>query len=167
MVAFYFLVYPRERAYENDVLPDKGDPQVVFPKTTAVTAAATAALAQTASSPAFRKQFPQAAALYLEKAKKGWAFLQRAFEKHGRDGAYQKITHYGDTFMHDDELAWAATEMYLATGDKAAHEQLLKYLIRPVAKRPNGAGCACSMPTAARFAATLLPHEAGACNKTN
>lgn len=124
---FYFLVYPRERAYENDVLPDKGDPQVVFPKTTAVTAAATAALAQTASSPTFRKQFPQAAALYLEKAKKGWAFLQRALEKHGRDGAYQKITHYGDTFMHDDELAWASTEIYLATGDLTAHEQLLKH----------------------------------------
>jgi hypothetical protein len=124
---FYFLVYPRERSYENDVLPDKGDPQVVFPKTTSVTAAATATLAQTASSPSFRKQFPQAAALYLEKAKKGWAFLQRALEKHGRDGAYQKITHYGDTFMHDDELAWAATEIYLATGDNAAHEQLLKY----------------------------------------
>ncbi|HOB32432.1 MAG TPA: glycoside hydrolase family 9 protein [Verrucomicrobiota bacterium] len=115
---FYFLVYPRERRYENDVLPDEGDPQVVFPKTTAATAAAVAALAQCASSPRFREQFPEAAALYLEKAKRGWAFLERALAKHGKDGAYQKITHYGNDFIHDDELAWAACEMFLATGDE-------------------------------------------------
>lgn len=123
---FYFLVYPRERSYENDVLPDRGDPQIVFPKTTSATAAAVAALAQAASSPQFRKQFPETSGVYLEKANKGWAFLQRALAQHGRDGAYQKITHYGDTFMHDDELAWAATEIYLATGDAAAHQILLK-----------------------------------------
>ncbi len=123
---FYFLVYPREREYESNVLPAKGDSQIVFPKTTAVSAAATAALAQAASSPTFKKQFPEAAAKYLDKAKKGWAFLQNALEKHGRDGAYQKITHYGDTFLHDDELIWAATEIFLATGNEKAHQQLLK-----------------------------------------
>ncbi len=122
---FYFLVYPRERAYENNVLPDRGDPQVVFPKNTAATAAAVAALAQTASSPRFQREFPVAAALYRQKAKQGWDFLTRAIARHGRDGSYQKITHYGDTFIHDDELAWAATEMYLATGDPAIHAQLL------------------------------------------
>ena len=88
-----------------------------FPKRLRVTAAAVAALAQCASSPTFKQQFPEAAALYLEKAKKGWAFLDRAIAKYGKDGAYQKITHYGDDFMHDDELAWAACEMFLATGD--------------------------------------------------
>ncbi|HEX2751473.1 MAG TPA: glycoside hydrolase family 9 protein, partial [Verrucomicrobiales bacterium] len=122
---FYFLVYPRERAYENNVLPDKGDPQVVFPKNTAATAAAVAALAQTASSPLFKRQFPGPAALYLERARRGWAFLQNAIAKHGRDGSYQKITHYGDTFMHDDELAWAAAEMFLATGDESIHQKLV------------------------------------------
>jgi hypothetical protein len=121
---FYFLVYPRDREYENNVTPDHGDPQIVFPKTTSVTAAATAALAQCASSPTFKKQFPEAAALYLDEAKKGWAFLERAISKYGRDGAYQKITHYGDEFMHDDELAWAACELFLATGDPAYHKQL-------------------------------------------
>jgi hypothetical protein len=124
---FYFLVYPRDREYEINVLPDHGDPQVVFPKTTAVTAAAVAALAQCASSPTFKKQFPDAAALYLERAKKGWAFLERALAKYGKDGAYQKITHYGDYFMHDDELAWAACELYLATGEPAYHKQLLDW----------------------------------------
>jgi len=124
---FYFLVYPRERAYENNVLPDKGDSQVVFPKNTAATAAAVAALAQTASSPRFKREHPAAAALYLERAGQGWAFLQRAIAKHGRDGSYQKITHYGDTFMHDDELAWAATEMFLATGGAAMEKELLAH----------------------------------------
>lgn len=118
---FYFLVYPRERAYENNVLPDKGDPQVVFPKNTAATAAAVAALAQAASSPRFQREFPAAAAHYLERAQRGWNFLQRSITQHGRDGSYQKLTHYGDTFMHDDELAWAATEMFLATAEPAIH----------------------------------------------
>ena len=125
---FYFLVYPRDREYENNVLPDQGDPQVVFPKTTSVTAAATAALAQCASSPEFKREFPEAAAQYLAKAKKGWGFLQRALAKYGKDGAYQKITHYGDQFMHDDELAWAACELFLATGEPAYQQKLLDWL---------------------------------------
>jgi hypothetical protein len=125
---FYFLVYPRDREYENNVTPDHGDPQVVFPKTTAVTAAAIAALAQCASSPAFKKQFPEAAALYLTKAEKGWEFLDRAIAKYGKDGAYQKITHYGNEFMHDDELAWAACEMYLATGEPVFQQKLMEWL---------------------------------------
>ncbi len=123
---FYFLVYPRDRKYEDNVLPDQGDPQVVFPKNTAATAAAVAALAQTASSPAFKKDFPEASELYLEKARKGWAFLERAWAKYGRQGAYQKITHYGDTFMDNDEIAWAATELFLATKDPEIHKFLLR-----------------------------------------
>jgi hypothetical protein len=125
---FYFLVYPRDREYEIDVLPDHGDPQIVFPKTTAVTAAAVAALAQCSSSPTFRKQFPEAAASYLAKAQKGWAFLEAAIAKYGKDGAYQKITHYGDDYMHDDELAWAAVEMFLATADDKYHQKVTEWL---------------------------------------
>jgi hypothetical protein len=125
---FYFLVYPRDREYEIDVLPDHGDPQIVYPKTTAATAAAVAALAQCASSPKFKQQFPEAAALYLERAKKGWAFLERAIAKYGKDGAYQKITHYGDDSMHNDELAWAACELFLATGDESFQNKLADWL---------------------------------------
>jgi hypothetical protein len=93
-----------------------------------VTAAAVAALAQCASSPTFRRQFPEAAAQYLAKSRKGWAFLEQAIAHHGKDGAYQKITHYGNDFLHDDELAWAACEMYLATGDRVFQERLLEWL---------------------------------------
>lgn len=130
---FYFLVYPRDRKYEHDVLPEHGDPQVVWPKNTAATAAATAALAQCASSPPFKKQFPEAAARYLAGAKKGWAFLERAIAEHGKDGAYQKLTHYGNEFMHDDELAWAACEMFLATGEAGVHGRLREWFPNPSA----------------------------------
>ena len=122
---FYFLVYPRDREYESNVTPDQGDPQIVWPKNTAATAAAVAALAQTASSPLFKKLYPEAAQAYLDKAKKGWVFLQKALATFGPDGAYQKMTHYGDDFLHDDELAWAACELYLATGDQSFHQKLL------------------------------------------
>ena len=124
---FYFLVYPKEREYEWGVTPDHGDPQVVWPKNTAVTAAAVAALAQTASSPKFKQHYPNEAAKYLEKAKLGWQFLMNAIAKYGKDGSYQKLTHYGHEFLHDDELAWAACEMFLATGDEQYHAKLKEW----------------------------------------
>ena len=124
---FYFLVYPKDRRYENDVTPDHGDSQIVWPKTTAVTAAAVAALAQCASSVRLKKEHPQAAADYLKRAKHGWEFLERAVQKHGKDGAYQKITHYGDEFLHDDEIAWAACELFLATRDVRYHKALTQW----------------------------------------
>jgi hypothetical protein len=124
---FYFLVYPKERPYEDDVLPDAGDPQVVWPKTTAATAAAVAALAQTASSPLFKQQFPEEAKRYLERAHRGWAFLERAILQHGREGSYQKVSHYGHEFLHHDELAWAAAEMFLATGNPVFERQLISH----------------------------------------
>ena len=117
---FFFLVYPRQREYEYDVPPDKGDPQVVWPKNTAVTAASVAALAQCASSPAFKKEFPDAAALYLKKARLGWTFLERAIAAHGRDGAYQKLTHYGNEFMHDDERTPDRLRNVPGAGSKSA-----------------------------------------------
>ena len=122
---FYFLVYPKNRKYEDDVTPDHGDPQVVYPKNTAATAAAIAALAQLSSSPLFQKQFPDAAVRYRAQALKGWGFLQRAWARYGRAGAYQKITQYGDLFADRDEVAWAAAELYLATGKESFQRQLV------------------------------------------
>jgi hypothetical protein len=128
---FYFLVYPRDRRYEGDVPPDHGDPQIVWPKNTAVTAAATAALAQCASSPLFKKHFPKEATVYLEKAKLGWKFLADAIARHGKAGAYQKLTHYSDNWTHDDEIAWAACELFLATGDSAFQRKLFEWFPDP------------------------------------
>ncbi len=125
---FYFLVYPKNREYEDDLsLRDNelGDSQIVFPKTTAATAASVAALAQAASSPLFKQQFPTEAADYLAKAKKGWQFLETAWSTYGRAGAYQKITHYGNEFRDRDEIVWAATELFLATGEAKYHTEML------------------------------------------
>jgi hypothetical protein len=124
---FYFIVYPRNREYESNVTPDNGDPQVVWPKNTSATASAVAALAQCASSPKMKAAYPADAAKYLAKAKLGWQFLMNAINKYGKNGAYQKITFYGDEFNDADELAWAATEMYLATGDQTIHQKLLSW----------------------------------------
>jgi len=124
---FYFLVYPQNREYESGVTPDHGDPQVVWPKTTSVTAASVAALAQCASSPLFKAKYPAEAALYLQKAQLGWQFLMNAIGRYGQTGAYQKITHYGDNFADQDELAWAACQMFLATGDASIHQKLLSW----------------------------------------
>src|SRR5207248_6833350 len=101
---FYFLVYPKNRAYESDVLPDHGDAQVVWPKNTSATAASVAALAQCASSPLFKKTYPAVAAQYLQKAQLGWQFLMNAIAKYGKDGSYQKVTFYGDNWIHNDEI---------------------------------------------------------------
>ncbi|GAA5481274.1 glycoside hydrolase family 9 protein [Haloferula sargassicola] len=124
---FFFLVYPQHRKYEDDVLPDEGDPQVVWPKNTAATAAAVGALADLGSSPVFQAQFPAEAALYLQKAQAGWNFLLAAIAEHGFDGSYQKLTHYGDVFGHRDELAWAAAAMFAATGDPVCQQKLIEW----------------------------------------
>lgn len=131
---FYFLVYPKDQRYENRVLPQNGLPQVVWPKTTAVTAAAVGALAEAGSSPLMKAQFPAEAAMYLQKAQLGWTFLMNAIATHGKDGSYQKATHYGHEFMHDDELAWAAAAMFAATGDAQYHAKLMEYFPDPNAE---------------------------------
>lgn len=128
---FYFLVYPKDQRYENRVLPENGLPQVVWPKTTAVTAAAVAALAEAGSSPLMKAQFPTEAALYMQKANAGWNFLMNAISRFGKDGSYQKITHYGHQFIHDDELAWAAAAMFAATGDNQYQQKLFEFLPNP------------------------------------
>lgn len=128
---FYYSVYPIDREYEYNVLPENGDPQVVWPKNTVSTAAAVAALAQCASSPHFKQEYPQAAANYLAKAKLGWQFLTNAIARYGSAGAYQDIQHFGDDFTDQDELAWAACELYLATGDPYYQQQLFQFFPDP------------------------------------
>ncbi len=128
---FYFLVYPKNREYESGTQPDHGDAQVVWPKNTSVSAAAVAALAEAASSPAMKTAYPAAAAKYLQQAQLGWQFLTNAIAKYGKAGAYQKITFYSDHYTHDDELAWAACAMFLATGDAQYHQKLKEWFPDP------------------------------------
>jgi len=128
---FYYMVYPQYREYEYDVLPENGDPQIVWPKNTATTAAAVAALAQCSSSPRFQQAYPQAATNCLAAARRGWQFLTNAIATRGLDGSYQRIMHFDDTFTHMDDLAWAACEMFLATGDPQYHTRLLSWFPDP------------------------------------
>ena len=128
---FYYMTYPQDRAYEFDVLPENGDPEVVWPKNTATTAAAVAALAQCASSPRFKQAYPQVASNYLAKARLGWQFLTNAHAAYGQTGAYQRIMNFGDLFTDKDELAWAACEMFVATGDPQYHTKLQSWFPDP------------------------------------
>lgn len=124
---FFFLVYPKDRSYELDVLPENGDPQVVFPKNTIATAGAVGALAQCAASPAFQKAFPEDAKRYLRAAERGWEFLERAIGKHGFDGSLQIISHYGRDHGARDELCHAAAALYTATGDRKFENALREW----------------------------------------
>jgi len=69
-----FLVYPRDRPVRVQCPARPRGPQVVWPKNTSATAAAVAALAQCASSPEFRRSYPDSAARYLKQALQGWQF---------------------------------------------------------------------------------------------
>jgi hypothetical protein len=121
---FFTLVYPQNREYEDNVTPDHGDSQIVWPKTTAVTAAALGALAEIGSSRAFCSQFGLSPTdwqnnPYLVAALNGWGFLMRAFDNQysrgsGKDNTFQTLYNYGKDFMHNDELAWAAAAMFAA-----------------------------------------------------
>ena len=153
--AFYFLVYPRERRYENDVTPDKGDPQIVWPKTTSVTAAAVAALAACGSSPRFKRN-SRTTRLGISRRRRRAGNFSNAIAKYGKDGSYQKITHYGNEFSHDDELAWAACELFLATGNVAYHRKLTQWF-DPTDPNTRRWGCDCAALMAMPFAVTHSP----------
>jgi len=111
---FYTLVYPIKGAYEGTVLPDAGSAQIVWPKTTSVTAAAVGALAEIGSSPKFRAAYPDDADDYLAAAQQGWSFLMTVINTYGKRESFQTLYPYGDIFMHNDELVWAAAAMFAA-----------------------------------------------------
>jgi len=115
---FFSMVRPRTRAYEDDIPPDPGDPQMAWPKNTSSTAAAVAALAQAGSSPVARRYLPRQAQAWLDAALRGWSFLEKAWSRHGARGAYQRVFHYGDFAEDQDEAVWAAMELLLATGEE-------------------------------------------------
>jgi hypothetical protein len=127
---FFYLVYPRDRAYENNVLPSMGDPQIVWPKNTFASAAAIAALAEIGSSPTFKAQFPTEATTYLAAAKKGWTALLAALTTNGQTGAYQFI-YQDDEYLHDDMIAWAAAALFAATGESAYETALEQWYPDP------------------------------------
>ncbi len=132
---FFFLVYPRDRPYELDVLPENGDPQVVFPKSTGSTAACTGALAQLAASPALKAWDPDFSKKCLAAALQGYEFLRSALKTHGLEGSYQTISHYGNFDTHHDELAYAAAALFVATGEASYQNDLMTWWPDPLSGR--------------------------------
>jgi Glycosyl hydrolase family 9 len=89
---FYTLTYPQYGQYEDYATPDRVSPQhIVWPKTTSVTAAAVAALAEIGSSPSFIARYPNDAQNYMTAASDGWNFLMRAIAANGKTGAFQTL----------------------------------------------------------------------------
>ena len=92
---FYFVVRPKTRRFEDDVLPSNGDTQIVYPKSTLGTAAAVAALAEMGSSPSFQATYPTAAANYLTAATAGWNYLMDVIATYGKDASFQAPSLWG------------------------------------------------------------------------
>jgi hypothetical protein len=140
---FYALVYPANGAATEAGPPDHAKTdhiyQVVWPKNTSSTAAAIAALAECASSQAFQQAYPNDAIKYARQAKAGWWFLKNQFQQVGGSmaspdscaAAYQKLYFYGDDWCHNDEVAWAAAELYLLTGDSEYAQALTTWMPNP------------------------------------
>lgn len=111
------VIRPNSGGYENSV-PPRENKRFMFPKDTNYTAAFAAALAHAGTHPQIKKYYPEDAKRYLAKALKAWAWLEV-------NKTYTKYWHYGALFDDRDELAWAAVELYAATGDTKFHDYFL------------------------------------------
>ncbi|MBS2022188.1 MAG: glycoside hydrolase family 9 protein, partial [Deltaproteobacteria bacterium] len=117
---------PQGATYDGPVRPDKARPQVAFPQTLMSTSAGVAALAQVGTSPAMKAQLPDLARRSLAAAQKGFAYLDKIIAERGAAGTSQHVGRNGETYDGLDALAWATVELFLATGDKALQERLVK-----------------------------------------
>lgn len=113
--------------YENLTGTSTGLVQIVWPKTTTVTAGAVGALAEIGSSPTFRTQFgTNLANTYLAAATNGWVFLTNALALYGVTNSFQLV--FDDLgFEHDDMLVYAASSLFAATGGQYYSNRLMTW----------------------------------------
>jgi endoglucanase len=109
--------------FEGYVMPaDAQAPRYVVQKSTAAALNFAAVMAQASRIyPEYETQFPGAGARMLEAARAAWAWAvenPRAIYRQPPDVATGA---YGDDTL-DDEFAWAAAELYIATGEDAFYE---------------------------------------------
>jgi endoglucanase len=104
------MVRPDQWGYGSG-MPDEPANQArfIYPKDTTYTAAFAAALALAARSPAVQAHYPADAVRYLAKAELAWQFLEA-------NPGQLDFFHYGRSHGSADERAWAAMELYAATG---------------------------------------------------
>jgi len=113
------VIRPQHGGYEN-MMPPANNKRFFFPKDTPHTAAYAAALALASRHESIRKHYPEDAKRYLVRAEKAWDWL----EKNTR---FVQTFHYGAIYEDRDERAWAAMELWAATGKQAYHDKFLQF----------------------------------------
>lgn len=110
--------------FEGFVMPaDTHAPRYVVQKTTAAALGFAASMAQASRVYAkYDAQFPGAAPRMLAAAQAAWEWAQRHPQAIYRQPADVSTGEYGDKKL-DDEFAWAAAELYLATGSDAFYDE--------------------------------------------
>ncbi len=109
--------------FEGNVMPEQARAQrYVVMKGTAATLdfAAVMAAASRIYAP-FEKQYPGQAARMLDAARKAWAWAQRHPDTVYRQPPDVHTGGYDDAEL-DDEFAWAAAELYVATGEDGFYD---------------------------------------------
>lgn len=104
-------------------MPDQAHaPRYVVQKSTAATLDFAAVMAQASRIYApFHAQYPGLSARMLSASRRAWAWAQAHPQAIYRQPADVHTGDYGDDHL-DDEFAWAATELYLATGKDAFYD---------------------------------------------
>ncbi|WP_368563293.1 glycoside hydrolase family 9 protein [Pseudoxanthomonas sp. UTMC 1351] len=113
------------------VMPaDARAPRYVVQKSTAAALNFAAVMAQASRVYApFDAQFPGASQRMLLAARAAWAWAQSYPQAFYRQPADVATGTYGDDRL-DDEFAWAATELYIATGEDAFHDAFAKRRVK-------------------------------------
>ncbi|KAF1715822.1 cellulase [Pseudoxanthomonas sangjuensis] len=133
----------------------------VVQKSTAAALGFAASMAQASRVYArYEAQFPGVAARMLAAAKAAWAWAQRHPQDIYRQPADVSTGEYGDRKL-DDEFAWAAAELYLATGDDAFYDEFIARGVAPRVPSWNEVGGLAWMALAAHRD-RLTPHADGA-----
>ncbi|MEC9263208.1 MAG: glycoside hydrolase family 9 protein, partial [Pseudomonadota bacterium] len=74
--------------------------------------------------------YPQQQSNFLAAAKKAWQWVQENPQKPYKNAPNVKTGEYGDSSFND-EFAWAASELFLATGEQAFLHEAERYLGSP------------------------------------
>lgn len=118
--------------FEGFVMPaDTHVTRYVVQKSTAAALGFAASMAQASRVYAkYDAQFPGATSRMLAAAQSAWKWAQRHPQATYRQPADVSTGEYGDRKL-DDEFAWAAAELYLATGDEAFYDEFITRSAKP------------------------------------
>jgi hypothetical protein len=132
--AVHTIVKPDPTMSYEDSIPGRPSPQFDKPRSVwwkdlPPTASFAAILARAARTPAFVQAYPEDARVYLEKARKAWAFCMRYADDDGTPNHVVGGHHYGAYQGAVDDYCWAAVELWLTTGEQEFHDYFLKHFV--------------------------------------